>query len=109
MTTTLMFYSYCFPRGDRHYVEQMENVRVAAAPLRLPTPHDDSAGVFDVERPPDTESWHHFGPKNDSGTSDASEVPDVVGGPSRTRTLDPLIKRRGPVMSRPSVFLRSCA
>ena len=28
-----------------------------------------------------------------SGTSDALEVPDLTGGPSRTRTLDPLIKR----------------
>jgi hypothetical protein len=33
-----------------------------------------------------------------------SEVPVSIGGPSRTRTLDPLIKRRGPVMSRPSSF-----
>jgi hypothetical protein len=27
-----------------------------------------------------------------SGTPAAAEVPDVIGGPSRTRTLDPLIK-----------------
>jgi integrase len=30
--------------------------------------------------------------KSKSGTPDESEVPDCVGGPSRTRTLDPLIK-----------------
>ena len=28
-----------------------------------------------------------------TGTSDVVEVPVVIGGPSRTRTLDPLIKR----------------
>src|SRR4029450_1253773 len=28
-----------------------------------------------------------------SGTPDPLEVPDLIGGPSRTRTLDPLIKR----------------
>jgi hypothetical protein len=27
-----------------------------------------------------------------SGSSDAPELPDLIGGPSRTRTLDPLIK-----------------
>ena len=32
------------------------------------------------------------GPKSKSATPDAPEVPDRVGGPSRTRTLDPLIK-----------------
>ncbi len=27
-----------------------------------------------------------------TGTPNAPEVPDVIGGPSRTRTVDPLIK-----------------
>ena len=31
--------------------------------------------------------------KSKSGTPSVLEVPDRVGGPSRTRTLDPLIKR----------------
>ena len=39
-----------------------------------------------------------------TGTPALTEVPVNNGGPSRTRTLDPLIKRRGPVMSRPSSF-----
>jgi hypothetical protein len=30
--------------------------------------------------------------KTESATSYASEVADLIGGPSRTRTLDPLIK-----------------
>ncbi len=33
-------------------------------------------------------------PKTATGTSEVSEVPVNVGGPSRTRTLDPLIKSR---------------
>ena len=37
---------------------------------------------------------HHFGPKDESATPDALEVADLIGGPSRTRTLDPLIKSR---------------
>ena len=30
--------------------------------------------------------------KTESGAPDGSEAPDFIGGPSRTRTLDPLIK-----------------
>jgi hypothetical protein len=32
------------------------------------------------------------GTKTPSGTPAVAEVPDFTGGPSRTRTLDPLIK-----------------
>jgi hypothetical protein len=31
--------------------------------------------------------------KSATGTAAAAEVPVIIGGPSRTRTLDPLIKR----------------
>ena len=34
--------------------------------------------------------------KTASATPDAPEVADSIGGPSRTRTLDPLIKRPSP-------------
>ena len=34
--------------------------------------------------------------KSKSGTPIIPEVPDLIGGPSRTRTLDPLIKSAGP-------------
>jgi hypothetical protein len=33
-----------------------------------------------------------LGTENSSGAPDAPEAPDSIGGPSRTRTLDPLIK-----------------
>ena len=40
----------------------------------------------------DEESGSKVVTKTKSGTPDALEVPDLSGGPSRTRTLDPLIK-----------------
>ena len=92
MTTTLLFYGHWFPKGDRHYVEEMESVRAAAPPLRLPAPHDDASAVLDEDEAPNGRSWHHFGTTSESGAPDDSEAPDLVGGPSRTRTLDPLIK-----------------
>jgi len=80
------------PKGDRHYVERMESVRVSAAPLNLPTPHDDSGAVLDAEEAPNERSWHHFGTTSESGAPDVSGAPDFDGGPSGTRTPDPLIK-----------------
>ncbi len=35
---------------------------------------------------------YQLGAKSKSGTPAPVEVPDLIGGPSRTRTLDPLIK-----------------
>lgn len=61
MTTTLLFYGHWFPKGDR-YVEQMENVRAAAAPLKLPAPHDDSGMVLDADEVSNADSWPHFAP-----------------------------------------------
>ena len=92
MTTTLLFYSHWFPKGDRHYVEQMERVRAAATPLNLPTPHDDSGGVLDAEEALSADSWHHFGTTSEPDAPYVSEAPDFDGGPSGTRTPDPLIK-----------------
>ena len=93
MTTTLLFYGHWFSKGDRHYVEQMESVRAAAAPLKVPGPHDDLGAVLDAEEEaPNRGSWHHFGTTRESGAPDDSEAPDFLGEPSGTRTLDPLIK-----------------
>ena len=76
MTTTLLYYGHWFPKEDRHYVERMESVRAAAAPLNLPTPHDDSGAVLDAEEAPNERSWHHFGTTSESGAPDVSEAPD---------------------------------
>jgi hypothetical protein len=92
MTTTLLFYGHWFPKGDRHYVEQMESVRAAATPLKRPTPHDDSGAVLDADEARNTDSWHHFDTTSESGAQNVSEAPDSFGGPSGTRTPDPLIK-----------------
>ena len=35
---------------------------------------------------------HQLGTKSISGAPDTLEAPEKIGGPSRTRTLDPLIK-----------------
>ena len=69
----------------------MERVRAAAIPLEVPTSHDDEGLPLDAESRNDA-SWHHFGTKDESGAPAALEAPDSFGGPSRTRTLDPLIK-----------------
>src|SRR5437773_248570 len=53
----------------------------------------------------DDESGSKVVAKTATGTSGVLEVPVTIGGPSRTRTVDPLIKRRGAVMSRPSNLL----
>jgi integrase len=67
MTTTLLFYGHWFPKGDRHYVERMGSVRASAAPLNLPTPHDDSGAVLDADEAPNERSWHHFGTTSELG------------------------------------------
>jgi integrase len=92
MTTTLLYYGHWFPKGDRHYVEQMEMARATAKPLTLPVPHDDVGGVLDGYEVPDGRLWHQFGAASESGAQGLPQAPDFVGGPSRTRTVDPLIK-----------------
>jgi hypothetical protein len=91
MTTTLLFYGHWFPKGDRHYVEQMERIRASAPLLDMPAASDDAGLPLDQERL-NADSWHHFGTTRQSGAPELSEAPDLIGGPSRTRTLDPLIK-----------------
>jgi hypothetical protein len=93
VTTTLTYYAHLFPNGDRRYVEQMERVRSSVSPRPAPSAHDDvHLPIADNDEGMNGRSWHHFGPTKQSGTPDALEVPDHIGGPSRTRTLDPLIK-----------------
>jgi len=66
-TTTLQWYAHWLPGGRERFV-------------------DGLAGPATARR------GHQSGAKSKSGTSSSSEVPDSIGGPSRTRTLDPLIK-----------------
>ena len=64
---TLQWYAHWLPGGRERFV-------------------DGLAGPVTVRR------GHQSGTESKSGTSSESEVPDPIGGPSRTRTLDPLIK-----------------
>ena len=66
-TTTLQWYARWIPGKTERFIE---------AP-------DDS---------PAAGRWHRLRTDSESGASDALEAPDLIGGPSRTRTLDPLIK-----------------
>jgi len=91
MTTTLLFYGHWFPKGDRLHIEQMEKARSSAVRLNVPIVSDDAGLPLDHEGQT-VDSWHHFGPKGESATPDTLEVADLLGGPSRTRTVDPLIK-----------------
>jgi integrase len=91
MTTTLLFYSHWFPKGDRLYLEEMERVRSFARLLDVPAVPDDAAIPADQEALND-DSWHHFGTTSESSAPEASEALDFIGGPWRTRTSDPLIK-----------------
>jgi hypothetical protein len=61
MTTTLLFYGHWFPKGDRHYIEQMESIRAMAVPLSVPMPHDDFGIEIDADETPNGGSWHPFG------------------------------------------------
>ena len=77
--TTLRYYAKWIPSRGRRWVDLLDRAAgfIAAQVARL---------VPDLEP-----IWNQ---KRESGTPGALEVPDDVGGPSRTRTLDPLIKRR---------------
>ena len=66
-TTTLQFYARWIPTKGERFIEAVD------------------------DRTADSR-WHRLGTKSDSGAPDAPEAPETIGGPSRTRTLDPLIK-----------------
>jgi integrase len=91
-STTLRFYAKWIPSQGRRWVDILDRVAgvIGAAAEAL----GSKVG---------TKIWN----QNETGTPGVLEVPVADGGPSRTRTLDPLIKRRGPVASRPSVILHS--
>jgi len=66
-TTTLQFYARWIPTKGERFIEAVD------------------------ERTADSR-WHRLGTKSDSGASAAPEAPETIGGPSRTRTLHPLVK-----------------
>ena len=74
-TTTLQFYARWVPSKTERFIEVLDEPRAESR-------------------------WHRLGTERSSGAPDAPEAPEPIGGPSRTRTLDPLIKRRLGVVSR---------
>jgi Phage integrase family len=67
-TTTLAHYAHWLPRGDRQWVERLDRAR--------------GTGTLG------TTDWHQTGRED----TDAVEVSERSGEPSRDRTEDPLIK-----------------
>jgi hypothetical protein len=92
VTTTLTYYAHMFPNGDRRHIEEMERAGGAAAPALMQVAPDDAGIALDG----DEDGRPRFGPARKSGAPGGSEAPDLIGGPSRTRTLDPLIKSPDP-------------
>ncbi len=81
-TTTLRWYARWLPRTDRRAVDMLDDGWVNAVD-RLGEAQVGTVGSQLVANP---------GSESEIGHPDAPEVPDSFGGPSRTRTLDPLIK-----------------
>jgi hypothetical protein len=81
-TTTLRWYARWIPRTDKRAVDALDEARPFSK-LRLEAAQ--GAGVGD-------QLVTNLLPESQIGHPETSEVPDKIGGPSRTRTLDPLIK-----------------
>jgi hypothetical protein len=76
-STTLRYYARWIPNKCRRWVDLLDRVSEVVA-----------AAAEAVSGP----IWNQTAPKSQIGHPETSEVPDKIGGPSRTRTLDPLIK-----------------
>jgi hypothetical protein len=81
-TTTLRWYARWIPRTDKRAVDALDEAR-AIPKRRLEAANGGRVGDQLLTNLP---------PKSQIGHSGNAEVPDLIGGPSRTRTLDPLIK-----------------
>ncbi len=73
-TTTLQWYAHWIPSGHERFVDGIAGRKA------------QKSGTRTAKR------GHQLGTKSKSGAPDDLEAPDSNGGPSRTRTLDPLIK-----------------
>ena len=82
-TTTLRWYARWLPRTDTRAVDMLDDGWVSPGE-RLGEAQVGSVGSQLVANP---------GSEDETGAPDDSEAPDLSGGPSGTRTPDPLIKR----------------
>jgi len=74
-TTTLQSYAHWIASGQKRFVDGLAGPKASKPTHRA------------------TKRGHQLGTKSKSSAPDDSEAPEMIGGPSRTRTLDPLIKR----------------
>jgi hypothetical protein len=81
-TTTLRWYARWLPRADRRAVDMLDDGWKAPVE-RLGEAQSGALGSQLVA---------NSTPESEIGHPGIPEVPDSIGGPSRTRTLDPLIK-----------------
>ena len=81
-TTTLRWYARWLPRTDKRAVDLLDDGWVSPVD-RLGEAQVGTVGSQLVANP---------GSEDESGAPDDSEAPDLFGGPSGTRTPDPLIK-----------------
>jgi len=79
--TTLRYYARWIPSRGSRWVVLLDRVAGAVASAAEAV----SSSIWN-------QIWNQTGAKNQIGHSGDPEVPDSIGGPSRTRTLDPLIK-----------------
>ena len=82
-TTTLRWYARWLPRTDKRAVDALDDPQMGPIGTRGAA-QVGSVGSQLVAKP---------GSGDRIGHSGGAEVADSIGGPSRTRTLDPLIKR----------------
>src|SRR5262249_36375526 len=73
-TTTLQWYAHWIATGQKRFVDGLAGPKTPKA------------------KPGAAKRGHQLGTKSKSGAPGASQAPDKIGGPSRTRTLDQLIK-----------------
>jgi integrase len=79
-TTTLQWYAHWIPSGQDRFVDGLAG------------PKAQRGGKTRRMKPAAEKFGHQLGTKSKSGAPAITEAPDKIGGPSRTRTLDPLIK-----------------
>jgi integrase-like protein len=83
-TTTLQWYAHWIPSGHERFVDGLAGPKTGKTRKR--------GGKALTTKPAARKFGHQLGTKSKSGAPGVSEAPDKIGGPSRTRTLDPLIK-----------------
>ena len=97
VTTTLTYCAHMFPNGDRRHMEEMERARGAAAPALMQISRTMLGSRLTGTRT----DGPVLAPHANQALRAESEASDLIGGPSRTRTLDPLIKSETGSVSTP--------